>query len=56
MESVLDEVELPVIVHEILAEAISLYALDDGSPAWLTGILISNQLNIAVLQSCWYLK
>jgi len=32
MESVLNEVELPVIAHEILGDAISLYALDDGSP------------------------
>ena len=32
MESVLDEVELPVVAHEILGDAISLYALDDGSP------------------------
>ncbi len=32
MESILDEVELPVIAHEILGDAISLYALDDGSP------------------------
>ena len=32
MESMLDEVELPVIAHEILGDAISLYALDDGSP------------------------
>ncbi len=32
MESVLKEVELPVIAHEILGDAISLYALDDGSP------------------------
>ncbi len=32
MESVLEEVELPVIAHEILGDAISLYALDDGSP------------------------
>jgi hypothetical protein len=32
MESILDEVELPVISHEILGDAISLYALDDGSP------------------------
>ena len=31
MESILDEVELPVIAHEILGDAISLYALDDGS-------------------------
>jgi hypothetical protein len=29
---VLDEVELPVVAHEILGDAISLYALDDGSP------------------------
>ena len=32
MECMLDEVELPVIAHEILGDAISLYALDDGSP------------------------
>lgn len=32
MECVLDEVESPVITHEILGDAISLYALDDGSP------------------------
>ena len=32
MESMLDEVELPVVAHEILGDAISLYALDDGSP------------------------
>ena len=31
MESILDEVELPVLAHEILGDAISLYALDDGS-------------------------
>lgn len=32
MECMLDEVELPVVAHEILGDAISLYALDDGSP------------------------
>ena len=32
MESILDEVESPVVAHEILGDAISLYALDDGSP------------------------
>lgn len=32
MECILDEVELPVVAHEILGDAISLYALDDGSP------------------------
>ena len=32
MESMLDEVTLPVVAHEILGDAISLYALDDGSP------------------------
>ena len=32
MESMLDEVKLPVVAHEILGDAISLYALDDGSP------------------------
>ena len=32
MECMLDQVELPVIAHEILGDAISLYALDDGSP------------------------
>lgn len=32
MECMLEEVELPVVAHEILGDAISLYALDDGSP------------------------
>ena len=32
MESMLEEVKLPVVAHEILGDAISLYALDDGSP------------------------
>ena len=32
MECMLDEVELPVVAHEILGDAISLYSLDDGSP------------------------
>ena len=32
MECMLDEVELPVVAHEILGDAISLYAIDDGSP------------------------
>jgi hypothetical protein len=32
MECMLDEVESPVVAHEILGDAISLYALDDGSP------------------------
>ena len=32
MECMLDEVESPVIAHEILGDAISLYALDDGTP------------------------
>ena len=32
MESILDQVEFPVVAHEILGDAISLYALDDGSP------------------------
>jgi hypothetical protein len=32
MECILEEVELPVVAHEILGDAISLYALDDGSP------------------------
>lgn len=31
MECMLDEVELPVVAHEILGDAISLYALDDES-------------------------
>lgn len=31
MECMLDEVKPPVIAHEILGDAISLYALDDGS-------------------------
>lgn len=32
MECMLDEVKPPVITHEILGDAISLYAVDDGSP------------------------
>ncbi len=32
MESMLDEVESPIVAHEILGDAISFYALDDGSP------------------------
>jgi hypothetical protein len=32
MECMLDEVESPVVAHEILGDAISLYALDDGTP------------------------
>ncbi|MEE9117221.1 MAG: DUF2652 domain-containing protein, partial [Calditrichia bacterium] len=32
MECMLEEVESPVVAHEILGDAISLYALDDGSP------------------------
>ncbi len=32
MESILKEVEAPIVSHEILGDAISLYALDDGSP------------------------
>ena len=39
MESILDEVELPVLAHEILGDAISLYALDDGSPGLADNIL-----------------
>ena len=31
MECMLDEVDSPVVAHEILGDAISLYALDDGS-------------------------
>lgn len=31
MESMMNEVESPVVVHEILGDAISLYAIDDGS-------------------------
>ncbi len=32
MEVMLDEVKAPVIAHEILGDAISLYALNDGTP------------------------
>ena len=32
MECMLDEVELPVVAHEVLGDAISLYALNDGTP------------------------
>jgi Protein of unknown function (DUF2652) len=38
MESMLDEVESPVVIHEILGDAISLYALDDGSPDLADGL------------------
>ena len=32
MESILDEVEVPVMAHEILGDAISMYAVDEGDP------------------------
>ena len=32
MESILKEVEVPVMAHEILGDAISFYALDEGKP------------------------
>ncbi len=32
MESILKEVEVPVMAHEILGDAISLYAIDEGIP------------------------
>ncbi|HLF63933.1 MAG TPA: DUF2652 domain-containing protein [Saprospiraceae bacterium] len=32
MESILEQVEVPVIAHEILGDAISLYAVDEGIP------------------------
>jgi hypothetical protein len=38
MESILDAVEAPVIAHEILGDAISLYALDDGTSNLADGI------------------
>ena len=31
MESILDIVEMPVVAHEILGDAVSLYAVDSGS-------------------------
>lgn len=40
METMIDEVEAPVVVHEILGDAISLYALDDGSPGLADRILL----------------
>ncbi len=40
MECMLDEVEAPVVVHEILGDAISLYALDDGSPGLADSLLL----------------
>lgn len=40
MECVLDKVELPVVAHEILGDAISLYALDDGSPELANSIYL----------------
>lgn len=32
LESILKEVRSPLIIHEILGDAVSLYAVDDGSP------------------------
>jgi hypothetical protein len=32
MESILHQVEVPVIAHEILGDAISFYAIDEGTP------------------------
>jgi hypothetical protein len=32
MESILEKVEVPVMAHEILGDAISLYAIDEGEP------------------------
>jgi len=32
MESILDTVQMPVVAHEILGDALSLYAKDSGSP------------------------
>lgn len=40
MECILEEVELPVVAHEILGDAISFYALDDGSPGLADGIYL----------------
>ena len=38
MECMLDEVKSPVVAHEILGDAISLYAIDDGSADVADGI------------------
>lgn len=43
MECMLDEVELPVVAHEILGDAISLYALDDGTPDLADNIYLQLQ-------------
>lgn len=32
MESILNKVKAPVVAHELMGDAISLYAVDDGSP------------------------
>lgn len=40
MESILDEVESPVIAHEILGDAISFYAIDDGAPGLADSIYL----------------
>ena len=43
MESILKEVEVPVIAHEILGDAITFYAVDEGTPD--QGDKIYHQLN-----------
>ena len=43
MESILKEVEVPVIAHEILGDAITFYAVDEGTPD--QGDRIYHQLN-----------
>ena len=47
MESMIAEVESPIVVHEILGDAISLYAIDDGSPDLANKIYI--QLKFSVI-------
>jgi len=62
MESILDEVELPVVAHEILGDAISLYALDDGSPDLADNIYLQlekyflafNKREAFLLRECGY--
>lgn len=40
MESILEQVQFPIMAHEILGDAISLYALDEGKPGQANDIYI----------------
>ena len=51
MECMLDEVESPVIAHEILGDAISLYALDDGTTDLADSIYLQLEKYFAAFRS-----